>query len=111
MAFKEPEAEQALALVEGAQLYAPTLLDYELVSIALKKSRRFPEQRDAIETGLLGAAAMQIEKHEVSYLDTLQLAIETGLSTYDASYLYLARHLGVPLVTFDKRLQQAAESL
>jgi len=27
-----------------------------------------------------------------------------GLTTYDASYLYLVRSLGVPLLTFDERL-------
>ena len=32
--------------------------------------------------------------------------METGLTTYDARYLYLARVLDLPLVTFDRRLQE-----
>ncbi|RLA82227.1 MAG: PIN domain-containing protein, partial [Deltaproteobacteria bacterium] len=30
-----------------------------------------------------------------------------GLSTYDATYLLLARTMGVPLVTFDEQLAAA----
>ena len=37
-------------------------------------------------------------------LGSKSATLETGLTTYDASYLYLARSLGVPLLTFDGRL-------
>jgi predicted nucleic acid-binding protein len=35
------------------------------------------------------------------------LAVMTGLSAYDASYLWLARRLGAELVTLDKQLAKA----
>jgi predicted nucleic acid-binding protein len=38
----------------------------------------------------------------------VELALETGLTAYDASYLWLARHLGAELVTLDKALETAA---
>ena len=38
----------------------------------------------------------------------LQLALRKGITTYDASYLYLADILGLPLATFDERLRAAA---
>jgi len=31
-----------------------------------------------------------------------RLAVETGLTAYDASYLQLAKGLGAPVVTFDR---------
>ena len=34
---------------------------------------------------------------------------ETGLTTYDASYLWLANDLGIELVTLDRRLATAVE--
>jgi predicted nucleic acid-binding protein len=38
----------------------------------------------------------------------VQLALSTGLTAYDASYLSLAMALEAPLATFDRRLQEAA---
>ncbi|RLB13376.1 MAG: VapC toxin family PIN domain ribonuclease, partial [Deltaproteobacteria bacterium] len=39
------------------------------------------------------------------------LARDTGLSTYDASYLDLAMRKGLPLATLDKALAEAARGL
>ncbi len=39
----------------------------------------------------------------------LELALTTGLTAYDASYLWLTRQLGAELVTLDKQLATAAE--
>ncbi len=52
MAFEEPNAREAASLVEGYDLSAPTVLHYELASVALKKARRYPSQRDAIAGGV-----------------------------------------------------------
>jgi predicted nucleic acid-binding protein len=41
-------------------------------------------------------------------LEVVLLAEATKLSFYDASYLWLSRSLGVPLVTLDRRLEDAA---
>lgn len=49
----------------------------------------------------VGAAAVAL--HTV-----LDLARESGLTTYDASYLELALRLGLPLATLDRRLAEAA---
>ena len=38
--FDEPERGQAQALLAGHQLFAPQLLDHEVLSVALKKLRR-----------------------------------------------------------------------
>jgi predicted nucleic acid-binding protein len=38
----------------------------------------------------------------------LQIARETGVSAYDASYLELAARFGVPLATLDRRMVAAA---
>ncbi len=45
---------------------------------------------------------------QVNGLEVVDLALETGLTVYDASYLYLSRNLGMELITFDRRLREAA---
>jgi predicted nucleic acid-binding protein len=41
----------------------------------------------------------------------LEAAVFFNVSAYDAEYLVVARQLGVPLLTFDQKLQQAAQGL
>ena len=42
--------------------------------------------------------------------DLLSLALETGLTAYDASYLWVAKSLGCELLTFDEQLARAART-
>jgi hypothetical protein len=48
-----------------------------------------------------------IEWHDVDHPGVVLIAQETGLSTYDATYVWLAGWLGADLVTLDKRLSNA----
>lgn len=105
--FHERNAQEAHGLIQGLNLYAPRLLAYELANVARTKSLRDPEKTAGIEASLADALAMDIRWHEVDHVAVLRLSLETGLTTYDASYLYLARSLGLPLVTFDERLLAA----
>jgi predicted nucleic acid-binding protein len=50
---------------------------------------------------------LRIVMHTVEPLAAFALA--TGLSAYDASYLWLSHCLGAPLVSADKRLVAAAK--
>ena len=111
LAFGEPRAEEALSLLEGARLYAPVLLDYELASIARKKALRYPERRGELLQALELALSLDIRRVDVDHLAAVELSLQTGLTTYDATYLHLARAMGVPLVTFDERLARAWRKL
>ncbi len=110
VAFNEPEKAEALRLIGDAELYAPSLLAYELTSIARKKAVRHPEARASLAVALRDAL-LSVDVHwvEVDHSEALDLSIELGLSSYDASYLWLAHRLNAPLVTFDARLQAVAE--
>ena len=104
LVFNEPRADEAEHMLAGNALYAPDLLPYEMSSIARKKTLRYPGKSEAIAAALELCHALEISLLAVHPCAMLELAIETGLTTYDASYLYLARELSCPLVTFDNRL-------
>jgi len=108
--FAEAEAQQVAARLRGSDLVASALLEFEVASVCLKKVRRAPERRDAHLTALSNFAQMAVDIAEVDQADVLTIALATGLSSYDASYLYLARKLGAELVTLDKKLQAASDT-
>ena len=103
IAFDEPNAKEALALLGGREFYAPSLMAFEVTNTAWKKITRDPSQGPGILEGLSVALSTPINWTEVDFEKTLALAIETGLTAYDASYLYLAQTLGMPLATFDRK--------
>jgi predicted nucleic acid-binding protein len=107
LVFGEPRGEEARDLLAGFDLYGPRLLAYELASIARGKALAQPAQRELLSQALEGAFAMDLRWSDVDLVSVVDLALETGLTTYDASYLHLARALRVPLVTFDRKLAAA----
>lgn len=106
--FAEPEAETIAERLEGARLVAPSLLDFELANVCLTKIRRQPSQREALRTAFPLADRLRVETIAVDQTASLDLAEATGLTAYDASYLWLARALDAELVTLDRKLTAAA---
>jgi predicted nucleic acid-binding protein len=105
--FGEPEADAVAIRLEEASLVAPALLSFEIASVCLKKLRRYPEQRYALLAAFAIYDRMQIEIAEVDHANIVELAEASGLSSYDAAYLWLSQIMGAELVTLDKRLQTA----
>ena len=106
LVFSEPGGEALAARLDGATVFAPTLLKFELANVAWKKARRQP----ADAPGILMALERALDDRwgviwqDVDHADAVLVAQATGLSTYDASYLWLAGSLGADLVTLDRRL-------
>lgn len=105
--FSEPRAEEAAALIEGSDLFAPALLHYELASIARKKIMLHADRRDSIIEALRVGLSLDIHLVQPETIEVVRLALEFGLTTHDASYLHIARSLGIPIVTFDEQLKAA----
>ncbi len=108
VAFGEPEAAEVAERLAGEDLYAPSLLAYELASVARKKSLDDPEQRETIAWALEQALTLDVRRVDVDQPAVLELALEAEITTYDAAYLWLARQLGASLVTLDAGLAAAA---
>lgn len=108
--FNEPEADTIAAQLDGSQLAAPALLGFELANVCLIKSRRHPEQREALTAAFGMRGRLGVANATVDHDGVLELASATGLTAYDASYLWLARQLGAELVTLDRQLANAARA-
>jgi len=106
--FGEPEAESLAARLDGARLVAPSLLAFELANVCLMKCRRHPKRRKALVAAFQLRGRLGVEEIAVDHAGALALALKTGLTAYDASYLWLAQQLGAELVTLDKELGRAA---
>lgn len=104
MLFEEPEADTIRAHVRGETVLAPQLIDYELANICWKKVRRQPEAQVETLAMLAAVALVSMTRVKVPPADVAALAIRTGLSAYDASYLWLAMAQDAELITLDKRL-------
>jgi predicted nucleic acid-binding protein len=111
LVFLEPDAARARDRLANRQLVAPRLLAYELMDAAIKKLRKHSGEAALIRGGLSKALGDEfaIFWSDVEPLEVIDLAAETRLTAYDASYLWLARHLNAELVTFDAALAAAAK--
>jgi predicted nucleic acid-binding protein len=106
--FGEQEAQAIASRLKGARLVAPDLIWFELANTCLKKCLRNPEEREALLSVLELRRGLEIEETAVDHSATARLALEQGLTAYDASYLWLAKQLGAELITLDQKLARAA---
>lgn len=106
--LQEPEAKAVAERLNDSTLIAPSLLGFEVANACLSKYRRHPGLGDFIWTAFRRRERLQIESAEVDHVEVLALAVRSGLTAYDASYLWLARTLGAELVTLDRKLAQSA---
>ena len=105
--FGESEGAAIAERLQGAGLIAPALLPFEIANTCVKKIRRQPDRRDALLAAFRTLERMEVGIVEVDHGEVLNLAERSGLTAYDASYLWLARRMRSELVTLDRRLAAA----
>ena len=106
--FVEPGADEVARQLEGFEVTAPSLLPYEIASVARKKIALRPDDSEQILAALERLYDIGVVLVDVTPFDALRLTLDTGLSTYDASYLSVSRLTGSPLVTLDEKLKKVA---
>lgn len=109
LVFGEPQAEEISQALSDATLVAPVLLWFEMAAVAVKKMRLHPEQASQMRMAFSLAFRLPVAIKEVNYGETVNLALNSDLTTYDASYLWLADRLGAELVTLDTKLGRIAQ--
>ena len=106
--FGEPGAESVADRLGGHRLVAPTLLPYEVANSCRKKAERGEAPREDLLAGLSLLARLEIRFVDPDPGDVVTLAWATGLTAYDAAYLWVARTLDAELVTLDAALARVA---
>jgi predicted nucleic acid-binding protein len=111
IAFAEPGADAVIDAIDGYRLHAPTLVVFELMNVAWKRSRRQPAASALFVEALEVLQGLGLRYRGINQEEVVRLGLTTGLSAYDASYLWLSRVLDMPLVTLDRKLGAHAKDL
>lgn len=106
--FGESEAQDVAARLGPGPFAAPALIELELASVCAKKCRRLPSERPRLVAAYARWTKLGLTTFAIPGEAALRLALDHQLTPYDAAYLWLARHLGAPLVTLDARLAAVA---
>ena len=101
------------ALIDGATAFVPAIWRLEVVNslvVAERRKKLMPGKSDKFVQDLQQfEIRVDDEGQEHVFIDVLALARSYQRSAYDASYLELARRLGLPFATKDDPLRRAAE--
>ena len=109
--FLEPGYEAVEQALSGCELYAPTLIRFELANVCLKKIKTRAAERDELLKAFASFTDFGVREMDVDFAQAVQLAEASRLSLYDASYLWLAGEMGIDLVTLDKRLAEVVAEI
>lgn len=108
--FGEPGCDEVEARMDGWALCAPQVLDYEMANIGMNKIRSGLAMIESATAALSRYQSLDIALSAVAPVEMLRIAERYRLTSYDASYLWLADSLAAPLATFDKTLGNAARA-
>ena len=106
----EEDTAAALALRDGAvagtlDLVVPQLWIYEVGNTL---ARRFPDDADQLLESLVDLGLTEARLDRVWRIRTVSLAVEYGVTLYDAAYHAVALELGGVFVTADERYVRRA---
>jgi predicted nucleic acid-binding protein len=101
-------------VVEGSGIAVPSIWPYEVANVLLKVLRRktFPKEDYLAARKLLAGLRPAIDDESTRIASTriADLALDYGLSVYDAAYLELATRKQLALASRDAALNRAAAS-
>ena len=105
-------ADRILEQLESFEVEAtvPSIFFLEVANVLVSNLRRKRIDVSDIERYTELFSSLPIRQDENGKMqDIINIAVEYGLSAYDASYLELAIRENSPLVTLDRKLGEAAE--
>jgi predicted nucleic acid-binding protein len=111
LAFAEADAGAVIELIDGHRLHAPTLVLFELMNVAWKRAKKHPAATHLFVQALDVLQDVAVRFRGIDQEEVVKLGLATGLTAYDATYLWMARTLRMPLVTLDRKLAAHAKKI
>lgn len=102
--FGEPSGPAVASRLEKKRLFAPTLLRYEMANVCRRKMQTASEKKTDLLSALGLFHELGIQEVQIPPVDLIRVARATGLTSYDAAYLWLSQELDAELVTLDHNL-------
>ncbi len=111
----DPYADAIVARLPALEMLVPRLWHLEVVNVLLVGERRGRCTQADTTSWLSYLAGLPIvvdgATEARAWVETLNLARQQGLTSYDAAYLELALREAVPLATMDARLRASAQAV
>ena len=105
--------DSILMKLESEEAFVPDLWLYEVANVLIigERRKRITEAQSRRFSDLLYELPINVVEIAKNALwgNVLVLAREHGLTAYDAAYLELAMHEGLPVATQDKALRKASK--
>ena len=104
-AGEDENQRKARVLIEAVSLWmAPGLWCYEFGNVMRKLMRLGLVSEELKNEAWIGTLGFLETEHELDFYAVDQIAAQSGLKFYDASYVWLARSLGCKLYTRDDQI-------
>ncbi|WP_197715158.1 type II toxin-antitoxin system VapC family toxin [Nocardioides baekrokdamisoli] len=92
-------------------IVVPTMWTYEVANALTLSLRRGRLGRDSLDDAFAVLGALPTVAIPDPGVERLaRLAVQTGLTAYDAGYIWVAEREALPLATFDGRIRDAASA-
>ena len=114
--LKEEDTPRAIEFLEShisgdGHIAIPELLYYEVANALATKTALSEKDVLAALRNLLGLDLVGYSFGADEHIKAAQLAMNSGITVYDASYPVLAQSLGIDFVTADRRLANSLKGL
>jgi len=104
VAFAEPGADAVIDEIRRSSTACADTGRVRVMNVAWKRSKQQPAATALFLEALEVLHGLGLRFRGIDQGAVVRLGLDTGLTAYDATYLWLARALGMPLVTLDKKL-------
>ena len=107
----EPERKKIIELTTGNTLIGPGSIPWEIGNAFSSMFKQKGIDLDEAKNGLIIFGSIPLRFVETDFSNAITLAKQANMYAYDAYFLECAIRYSVPLLTLDRRLKEAAQSL